>query len=177
MFWSNWGLGRELQGEEVLSQCLPESGNLSSPVWRREQGELVGYTNIMGSKAFPVAWQGSHSVQSQVSKGTHSLHPAVSAPNYWSPGMRKLNSIWVPREPVGEQAFGEFPFLPQVGISPRKSWITSPENLYFLPVLRLLTGSKNWSKQGQEGSHSNSQTEGKLLPKARQKLRNLLFHF
>lgn len=45
--------------------------------------------------------------------------------------------------------------------------------LYFAYSLE----TKKWSKERKEGSHSTSQTEGKLLPKARQKLRNFPFHF
>lgn len=109
----------------------PQQVPPSAVCLEQRAGREDGLHNTVGSSTFPVAWQGSHSAQSKVSKGTHSLSLAVSALNYWSPGTRKLSSIWAPREPTSEQAFGEFPFLLQASISPRKSCTTLPESLYF----------------------------------------------
>lgn len=145
-----WSLGRVLQGEETLSQCLPESGNLSTSVWSRA-GREDGLHKHCGQQCFPYCLTGISQCPEPSQQGDPQPSPAVSAPNYWPLSMRKLNSIWVPREPVGEQAFGEFPFLPQVGISPGKSWTTLPESLCFPSCTVPTHWRQNLIKTGKRG--------------------------
>lgn len=121
-----WSSGRALQGEEALSKCLPQQS-----VWSREQGERMAYTTLWAAAPSLLPERVLTVPKAKSARGLTAfplqcLHWIID-----SPGTRKLSSIWAPREPTGEQAFGEFPFLLQASISPRKSWTTLPESLYF----------------------------------------------